>query len=215
MHEYCKEMVERFLLSLVFDICEEEGDAEGLRALRRVMISYFLAQKPDRQDSKYASFTLIDLVVELAASERSRRRMDLYVVINPSGTQAGGLFRDKFEENCIRAVKDCLRNTHGGLDDIKLEKEIGGLSVLTGMHQHIRSCSLRGKVGKEHAKDLVGETAREILEENVAKYDPFNKEREMKHNFLDKSKGNPFYGLTETDMDRFIKRKKQEYNNKY
>ena len=98
MYKYCKDMVERFLLSLVYDICEEEGDAEGLRALRRVMISYFLAQKPDRQDSKYASFTLIDLVVELAASERSRRRMDLYVVINPSGTQAGGLFRDKFEE---------------------------------------------------------------------------------------------------------------------
>ena len=215
MYKYCKDMVERFLLSLVYDICEEEGDAEGLRALRRVMVSYFLAQKPDRQDSKYASFTLIDLEVELAASERSKRRMDLYVVINPSGTQAGGLFRDKFEENCIRAVKDCLRNTHGGLDDIKLEKEIGGLSVLTGMHQHIRSCSLRGKVGKEHAKDLVGETAREILEENVAKYDPFNKEREVKHTFLDKSKGNPFYGLTEADLDRFIKRKKQEYNNKY
>ena len=215
MYDYCKEMVERFLLSLVFDICEEEGDAEGLRALRRVMVAYFLAQKPDRQDSKYASFTLIDLVVELAASERSRRRMDLYVVINPSGTVAGGLFRDKFEENCIRAVKDCLRNTHGGLDDIKLEKEIGGLSVLTGMHQHFRSCSLRGKVGKEHAKDLVGETAREILEENVAKYDPFNKERDMKHTFLDKSKGNPFQGLTEANLDRFIKRKRQEYNNKY
>ena len=215
MYQYAKEMVERMLLSLVYDICEEEGDAEGLRALRRVMVSYFLAQKPDRQDSKYASFTLIDLVVELAASERSRRRMDLYVVVNPSGTVAGGLFRDKYEEICIRSVKDCLRNTHGGLDDIKLEKEIGGLSVLTGMQQHIRSSSLRGKIGKEHAKDLVGETAREMLEENVAKYDPFNKDRDTKHTFHDKSKGNPFQGLTEANLDRFINRKKQEYSNKY
>ena len=215
MFDYCKDMVERFLLSLVFDICEEEGDAEGLRALRRIMVSYFLAQKPNRQDSKYASFTLIDLVVELAASERSRKRMDLYVVINPSGTAAGGLFRDKFEKHCIRALKDCLRGTHGGLDDIKLEKEIGGLSVLTGMQQHLRSSSLRGKVGKQHSKDLVGETAREILEENVAKFDPFNRERDVIHTFMDKSKGNPFHGLTEANLDRFIKRKKHEYNMKY
>ena len=212
---YCKDMVERFLLSLVFDACEEEGDAEGLRALRRVMVSYFLAQKPDRQDSKYASFTLIDLVVELAASERTRRRMDLYVVINPSGTAGGGLFRDKYEEHCIRAVKDCLRNTHGGLDDIKLEKEVGGLSVLTGIQQHNRSSVLRGKEGKEHAKDMVGDTVREILEEKVSKYDPFNRSREVQHSFLDKSKGNPFKGLTEPDLKRFIKRKKNEYNLKY
>ena len=55
---YGKDMVERFLLSLVFDVCEAEGDAEGLRALRRVMVGYFLGQKPERQDSKYASFTM-------------------------------------------------------------------------------------------------------------------------------------------------------------
>ena len=95
-------MVVRFLLSLVFDTCEEEGDAEGLRALRRVMVCYFLAHKPERLDSKYASFTLIDIVVELSASERSRKRMDLYVTINPSGTPGGGLFRDKYQEHCVR-----------------------------------------------------------------------------------------------------------------
>ena len=79
-------MVNRFLLSLAFDNCESEGDAEGLRALRRVMVCYFLANKPERLDSKYASFTAIDLVVELAESERTRSRMDNYVTINPSGT---------------------------------------------------------------------------------------------------------------------------------
>ena len=80
-------MVSRLLLSLAFDCCESEGDAEGLRALRRVMVCYFLANKPNRLDSKYASFTLIDLVVELSESERTRKRMDLYVVINPSGSR--------------------------------------------------------------------------------------------------------------------------------
>ena len=84
--------MDRLLLSLVFDVCEMEEDAEGLRALRRVMVSYFLARSPNKMMSKYASFTLIDLVVELSASERTRKRMDLFVCINPSGTLGGGLF---------------------------------------------------------------------------------------------------------------------------
>ena len=214
MFVYCQDMVTRFLLSLVFDSCEEEGDAEGLRALRRVMVSYFLA-KSTKQDSKYAYFTLIDLVVELVCSERTRRRMDLYVVINPSGTAAGGLFRDKFEEHCIRTVKTCLRSTHGGIDDVKLEKEIGGLSVLSGVLQHNRSSVLRNKEGKEHSKDMVGDKVRELLDENVQKYDPFNRNREVQHSFVDKSKGSPYHGLTEPDLERFIVRKKKEYNNKY
>ena len=179
------------------------------------MVGYFLAQKPYRQDSKYASFTMIDLVVELAESERTRRRMDLYVVINPSGTAGGGLFRDKFEEHCIRTVKDCLRNSHGGIDDIKLEKEIGGLSVLSSIQQHSRSSVLRGKMGKEHSKDLIGGTVREMLEENVAKHDPFNRGREVQHSYVDKPKAGPFQGLTEPDLERFISRKKKEYNTKY
>ena len=212
---YCRDMVSRFLLSLAFDVCEEEGDAEGLRALRRIMVSYFLAKKPERQDSKYAAFTMTDLVVELAASERTRKRMDLYVVINPSGTRGGGLFRDKFEEHCIRAVKGCLRSTHGGIDDIKLEKEIGGLSVLTEMVEHNRRSVLRSRVGKEHSKDLVGDNVRDQLEENVAKYDPFNRGRVLQHTFFDKMKGNPFVGLTEPDLERFVERKKKEYDSKY
>ena len=129
-------MVGRLILSLVFDVCEEEGDAEGLRALRRIMVPYFLAKSPERLVSKYASFTLIDLVVEMSASPRTQKRMDLYVVINPSGTAGGGLFRDKFEENCIQSVKRCLRKCHGGIYDIKLEKEIGGLSVVSELVHH-------------------------------------------------------------------------------
>ena len=66
-------MVARFLLSLAFDSCESEGDAEGLRAVRRVMVCYFLAAKPNRLDSKYSSYTFNDLVVELSSSERTRK----------------------------------------------------------------------------------------------------------------------------------------------
>ena len=101
------------------------------------------------------------------------------------------------------------------MDDIKMEKEIGGLSVLTGVQQHHRSSVMRGKQGKEHSKDLVGDTARELLDENVSKYDPFNRSRKVQHSFLDKSTGNPFQSLTEPDLERFIKRKRKEYDLKY
>ena len=215
MFSYCKDMVSRLCLSLAFDLCEEEGDAEGLRALRRIMVGYFLAKKPERQDSKYASFTTIDLVVELTSSERTRRRMDLYVVINPTGSKGGGLFRDKHMEHCVRAVKGCLRGKHGGIDDIQLEKEVGGLSVLTEIGQHNRRSVMRSKLGKEHANDMVGDEVRDQLEENVTKYDPFNRARTTQHVFYDKSKGGPFVGLTEANLDKFLKLKKKEYSTKY
>ena len=202
-------MVTRFLLSLAFDHCEEEGDAEGLRGLRRVMVGYFLAKKPERLDSKYAAFTMIDLIVELSASQRTRKRMDLYVTINPSGTPGGGLFRDKYEEHCVRAVKGCLRSTHGGLDDIKLEKEIGGLSVITEMIQHNRSSVLRGRIGKEHSKDMIGDEVREQLEGYAGKFNPFKRSRVSQYCFLDKSKGGPFKGLTQTNVDKFVASKKK------
>ena len=204
-------MVTRLILSLVFDVCEEEGDAEGLRALRRVMVPYFLAKSPGRLVSKYASFTLIDLVVEMSASERTRKRMDMYVVINPSGTPGGGLFRDKYEENCVRGVKRCLRSFHGGIDDIKLEKEIGGLSVITEVTQQNRRSLLRGKMGKEHCQDLIGQEVKDQLEVNVAKYDPFNRQREELHKFVDKSPGGVFKGLSREDILRFIDNKKKEF----
>ena len=211
----CKDMVSRFLLSLAFDVCEAEEDAEGLRALRRVMVCYFLANKPERLDSKYASFTIIDLAVELSESQRTRKRMDHYVTINPSGTAGGGLFRDKFMEHCVRAVKGCIRTTHGGIDDIKLEKEVGGLSVITEIIQHNRSSTLRGRVGKARSNDMVGDEVREQLEENAAKYDPFSRSRKTKYTFHDKSKGGLYKGLTEKILDKFIASKKREFKLKY
>ena len=204
-------MVERLIISLVFDICEEEGDAEGLRALRRVMVPYFLAKSPGKLLSKYALFTMLDLAVEMSSSERTRKRMDLYVTINPSGTPGGGLFRDKFEENCIRGVKACLRGCHGGIDDIKLEKEIGGLSVITELSQHNRRSVLRGKYGKEHSQDMIGQEVRDQLEENVSKYDPFNRRRKEQYKFYDKSPGGLFKGLSRENLSRFIENRQKEF----
>jgi hypothetical protein len=49
---YCRDMCSRLVLSLVIDRCEKECDPLGLRAIRRIMISYFLNRKNKVQDSK-------------------------------------------------------------------------------------------------------------------------------------------------------------------
>ena len=140
--------------------------------------------------------------------------MDLYVTINPSGTKGGGLFSDKFQEHCIGAVKRCLGTTHGGIDDLKLEKEIGGLSVITQIVQHNRRSVMRGRIGKERSKDMIGDGVRELLEENVAKYDPFKRNRMSHVKFNDRPKS-IFSGLTPTIIDRFVANKRREYRLKY
>ena len=68
-----------------------------------------------------------------------------------------------------------------------------------------------GKLGKEHAKDMVGQEVRDQLEENVARFNPFSRDREEKVEFLDKSRGGVFKGLTEENLERFIVAKRREF----
>ena len=49
---YCRDMCSRLVLSLVIDRCEKEEDPLGMRAIRRIMITYFLNRKSKVQDSK-------------------------------------------------------------------------------------------------------------------------------------------------------------------
>ena len=90
----------RLVLDLAFAVAEKENDALALRALRRICIPY-LRNKSAAATSKYGRYLITDLVLELASSQRTRRRMDLYVTVNPSGTCGGGMYRDKFNEASI------------------------------------------------------------------------------------------------------------------
>ena len=49
---YCRDMASRLLLSLAIDRCEKHCDPLRLRALRRIMMLYFLNRKCKVQDSK-------------------------------------------------------------------------------------------------------------------------------------------------------------------
>ena len=53
---YCRDMASRLVISLIFDRCEKEEDPVGMRAIRRIMIPYFLNRKTKVQDSKVIHF---------------------------------------------------------------------------------------------------------------------------------------------------------------
>ena len=211
-----KGIVIRFLPSLALDLCEQEGDALGLLATERLMVSYFLASNLRSQNSKYADYTLFDLVLVLSSSERTRQRYNDNATINPSGTSGGGMFWDKYCEIVVRSVKECLRRQHGGLDDILLEKDIGGLSVLSSLNHHHRMSLVMGKVGKERSPDLVKEPARSILKEQITKLDPFSRSRINEPVvFVQEVRANPYSGFKVEMLERHLERKKKEWDLKH
>ena len=126
----------RLIISLCFKQCESENDALGLRILRRIMITYF-RNKSKEANSSYARNLVMDLVVELSASPRSRARMDHYVCVNPSGTRGGHLFRDKVNEHYVQEVKIQLGRQHSDHHDVQVRITVPScLRVLT-VHQCI------------------------------------------------------------------------------
>ena len=85
-----RDQVIRFVLNLAFSQSEHENDATALRALRRTCVAYFLNHTTK---SKYALHTLLDLVIELSSSDRTRARMDNCCCVNVSGVRGGYMFR--------------------------------------------------------------------------------------------------------------------------
>ena len=58
---------------------------------------------------------------------------------------------------------------------------------------------------------MVGDKVREHLEENAAKFDPFNRKRGSQYVFNDKSRCGAFKGLTVASLEKFILNKKREF----
>ena len=205
----------RYLLDIAYDLCEAEGDAEGWRTTRRAMVPYFLASNLHAQNSLYAKWTMLDLVVELAASPRTRARWDNHLVVNTSGKKGGGIFFDKHCEHCVRRVKDFLHSCHGRVDDLLLEKTLSGLSLITNVCEHNRASISRETPYKERSHDFVSDRVRHIIEEEVTKFDPFNLERKEKYDFHDKPRGSPYHGLVESKLETFECRVRDVYDERY
>ena len=92
------------------------------------------------------------------------------------------------------------------MDNLLLEKILSGLSVMSGVCEHGKACAMRDRVSKESSHDFVGDRVRQVLEEQVASFDPFNRERQKNHKYREKPRGSPYMGTRETELDRYLKR---------
>jgi hypothetical protein len=212
---YYRELIVRYLPTLALDMCLAEGDAEGLLAIEKIMVVYFVGSSLKRQDVKYSDYTLYDIVLLLSSSERTQARMRERCVINVSGTAGGGQPFDMVCEHVVRSVKGCMHRQHGGVDDILVENDVGGLSVIQSVNQHYRMSLLRANIGKEHSHDYVSDPARMIMEEQIKKLDPFSSHRADPVRFTMAVRGDPYSGLLDSDLDRFLSRKKLQWEVKH
>ena len=207
--EHVKDVCERTVLSLVFDKMEEEADSLGLQALRIVMIPYFLGRK-EKQDSKYASTLLTDLVMELSASPRTRERMNQLVCVNPSGRPGQAIARDKRCEHEVRRAKEEMRGLHGSLKDIQVEKRITGQNALHLILEHDRESLLLNNVNQS-TYDYMGSERRNMIAEELDKVEVFSKSRK-KVSFKEQTSCRVFGRVTLQKLERFIDLKKKNFN---
>ena len=108
-----------------------------------------------------------------------------------------------------------LRKSHGGLDNLLLEKKLGGLSIINHVCEHDRASMLQDKAGKCPSHDFMGQSARDIIEEHVGHMDPFSKQRETSPAFLEPTRTSPYTGLEEEGLVRFLDRAANSYEQKY
>ena len=68
--------------------------------------------------------------------------------------------------------------------------------------------------GSNSSHDYIGDESRVILAEEVAKIDPFSKDR-AKITLFDKSMGSPYSGLNKSKVESFVKRNKSNFMRKF
>ena len=133
------------------------------------------------------------------------------MIILDSGNNFVFTCRDKFNEVCVRLVKDAIKKQHSALRDLQLQTLIRSLSVMTALHKHNLRSRLYEYQSRHTSSDTVGEEKRGILRDLVERADPFNLERCPETDFAHKSSGSPFAGLTLNMMTSFLKSVKKEF----
>ena len=209
MMSSCKDNAGRTVISLVQNSVEHEGDGLGLRALRTVMIPYFLNRKEDLQDSKYAPRLLFNRIGFLQASQRTQARIDLMACCNPSGKPGHSIARDQQNEHEVRSTKDCLRGLHSQLADLSVEKTILGSNILEIIDGHDRKAMLLQEEAGKSSFRYLSEAQKTKIREEIVKMKPFDYNRD-KLDYFDKTRG-VFSGLTTEQLERFLLRNRDNF----
>ena len=206
----CKENASRTLFSLVADNMEHEGDGLGLRAMRTIMIPYFLNKKK-KQTSKYAPMLLLNKVRFLGASPRTQERVDLMACVNPTGEAGRNVARDEYNEHKVRTTKECLRGLHSQLTDTNISKSMLGSNVLSQLESHDKESILSKNYGGKSSHSYFSTEEKARIKQEVDGVEPFDRNRE-KIDYFDKSSGSVFGGLAVSDLQRFLERNKKLFS---
>ena len=208
----CRDNAGRTVISLVSDAMEHEGDGLGLRAVRTVMIPYFL-NRSLKQTSKYAPMLLLNKVYYLGASPRTQARIDMLACVNPTGEVGHNLARDEFNEHKVRGTKECVRGLHSQLTDINISKSMLGGSILSQIETHDKESLLIPHSGGRNSHNYFSEDQKNKIKQEILIIKPFDKNRQ-KIQYYDKSNGSVFSGLSESDIQRFLERNKRLFARK-
>ena len=185
----------------------------GIRAVRLVMIFYFLNKKL-LQSSKYTWALLSNLVSFMGASPWTKARIDLLATCNPTGGQGKGLARDQINEHAVKSVKNCVRGLHSQLTDNVLTKAVLGDNVLSQIHEHNDDSMLLRSSGGRTSYRYMNEDQRKKVREELERIQPFDLKRE-KIEYFEKMSGSIFGGLNWARVEKFLERNKKNFNRSY
>ena len=202
----CRDNASRTLLSMVADTVEHEGDGLGIRAIRRVMIPYFLNKKL-AQSSKYALALLSDLINYMGQSEKTKKRIDLLATCNPSGGRGKGLARDQVNEHKVKMVKRSVRGLHGQLSDALLSTTVLGANVMHQIQEHDDVSLLQMLPGGRSSAQYIGDDLRAKIRSEIENVGPFSVDREKRF-YYETPTGSVFAGLNMERVQQFLSRNK-------
>lgn len=208
----CRSLASRTVLSLVADTAVHESDGMGCRAVRTVMILYFL-NKRLAQTSKYAASLLSNKIYFLGASEKTQTRIDYLACCNPKGGDGNGLDRDIVNEHKVRDCKEVLKGLHSQLTDTVVTKSVLGENIVSMLRTHDNDSVLYHGASSTTQQYLSDDQKLRIKNE-LNRIQPFSQER-PKISYFDKIAGSPFSGLTEERILWFLKRNKANFKKSY
>ena len=209
MMSSCKDNAGRALISLIQTSVEHEGDGLGLRALRTVMMTYFLNRKENLQDSKYAPRLLFNRIWYLQASQRTKVRMDHLACCNPSGKPGRSIARDQQNEHKVKSTKAVLSGLHSQLGVLTVEKAVTGSNILEIIDGHDRQAMMMAEQGGKSSYRYLSRDQRLKIRGEISKMKPFSYDRE-KVEYFEKPRS-VFSGLSLEQIDRFLERNKNNF----
>ena len=92
---------------------------------------------------------------------------------------------------------------------------IRSLSVMTAIHKHNLRARLYEFQSRFTSTDVVGDDKRQLLQDLMAKTNPFNLERVPETDFSHKCPGSPYAGLTQEMMNSFLQSVSSEFEKLY